>query len=148
MEKIEKERLRRRKQNEMKKLVNEWKESKKLFEQCQKQQEQFNEELEKKRRYQFKCPTLQKILLRLSCRAVNANRMIKQFRSMDEMHVLRMRQVRSKSEEKLLVKRVQSGPPISRDPKRLLKPTVQWTQRVRALKEPLAGWPVISVPKL
>lgn len=60
MEKIEKERLRRRKQNEMKKLVNEWKESKKLFEQCQKQQEQFNEELEKKRRYQFKCPTLPK----------------------------------------------------------------------------------------
>lgn len=50
MEKIEKERLKRRKQNEMKKIVNEWKESKKLFEQCQKQQEQFNEELDKKRR--------------------------------------------------------------------------------------------------
>ncbi|CAG9772534.1 unnamed protein product [Ceutorhynchus assimilis] len=128
--KIEKERLRKQQQIEIKKIVNEWRESKTLFEQSKRHQQRIYEDLEKRRR------------------ATNANKLIKQFQSMDELHVEKMREIHKKQTEKPK-KRIQSGPPVTRDPERLMKPTAQWAQRVRALREPWQGpLPIFATPKL
>lgn len=67
---------------------------------------------------------------------------------MDEIHILKMRQINKKLTKEPM-KRVKSGPPILRDPKRLMQPTIQWTQRVRTLREPLHGpLPIFATPKL
>ncbi|KAH1012478.1 coiled-coil domain-containing protein 112 [Dendroctonus ponderosae] len=127
---IERERAKKHRHIEMKKLVNEWRESKMIFEQSQKQQQRILEELEKKKR------------------GANANKLIKQFQSMDELHIMKMRQIHKKitNDPK---KRVQSGPSVSRDPNRVAQPTIQWAQRVRAAKEPFKGpLPIFDMPKL
>ncbi|XP_050293531.1 coiled-coil domain-containing protein 112-like [Anthonomus grandis grandis] len=127
---IENERLKRQKQIERKKIVNEWREAKKTFEQTKRQQQRIYEDIEKRRR------------------ATNANKLIKEFQTMDELYILKMRQIHKKITDEPK-KRIQSGPPVFRDPKRVLKPTIQWAHRVQAAREPLCGpLPIFATPKL
>ncbi|XP_030752622.1 coiled-coil domain-containing protein 112-like [Sitophilus oryzae] len=129
-EKIEKERLERLKQLEIKQIVNEWKESKLAYKKTEELSKRNHEELEKKRR------------------AMEANKLIKQFQSMDELHILKMRQAHQKNSAKT-IQRVRSGPASLRDPERLLKPTVVWAHRVKSINEPsVTTLSVLSTSKL
>lgn len=50
LDKIEKDRIKKQNQIEIKKIVNEWRESKMIFEQSQKQHQRMYQEMEKKGR--------------------------------------------------------------------------------------------------
>lgn len=145
---IERERAKKHRHIELKKLVNEWRESKIIFEQSQKQQQAILEEMDKKKRSAV--PSILPISRISICfsRAANANKLIKQFQSMDELHIIKMRQLHKKISNNT-TKRAQSGSSVPRDPKRLAQPTIQWAQRVRAVKEPFKGpLPIFAMPKL
>ncbi|XP_076257623.1 coiled-coil domain-containing protein 112-like [Rhynchophorus ferrugineus] len=130
LEQIEKERAERQKQLETKQLVGEWKESKMAFEQYQRKTKQLEEDNERKRR------------------AMLANRLIKKFQSLDELHILKMRQVHQKA-NKQLAPRAQSGPIVRRDPRRVMQPTIQWVHKVKSLNEGPTGLvPIIASSKL
>ncbi|KAJ8954795.1 hypothetical protein NQ318_014907 [Aromia moschata] len=104
------EQLKRKQQEEIRKVVREWKEGKQIIEQQEIAQRRNVEKHEKK------------------VRALEANRMIKQFQSQDDMYILKMRQ-QKKREIAPQVKRGSSCV-VKRDPERLLKPTKQWINRV------------------
>ncbi|KAL1509880.1 hypothetical protein ABEB36_004551 [Hypothenemus hampei] len=134
MERIEKERMKKLKQMEIRKIVNEWRQSKTVLEQSEKLLQKSLDEMEKRRRQ------------------ANANKLIKQFRSLDELHILKLKKIHKKVYQEPQCKNVKTGsvPAVTRDPKRLLKPTIQWAQRVRANREPAHSAPLLLtlMPKL
>ncbi|XP_066245585.1 coiled-coil domain-containing protein 112-like [Euwallacea similis] len=132
LEKIEKERVKKQNQIDIRRIVTEWRGSKTLLEQSQRHQQYVDEQLEKKRK------------------AATANRMIKHFRSMDEIHISKMRQIHQKINAEP-TKRAPSGPRATKDSGRLMQPTIQWTHRVNAPPEPNSNsvqWPIFVMPKL
>ncbi|KAJ8979714.1 hypothetical protein NQ317_015538 [Molorchus minor] len=108
--KREKEQLKNKRQEELKRVVQEWKQTKQSLEQEEIVQKRMFEEREKKKR------------------SLEANRMIKQYRSQDDIYILKMRQ--QKKPEVNPQPRSKSSTLAKRDPERLLKPTKQWINRV------------------
>ncbi|XP_056644874.1 coiled-coil domain-containing protein 112-like [Diorhabda sublineata] len=103
--------LRKKKNEEVKKAVKEWKAIKISLEQENQLKRKYLEEQEKKRK------------------AAEANKLIKQFQTQDDYHILKMKQ-HKKRLEVLLPVRSKSSHVAQRDPDRILKPTRQWINRV------------------
>ncbi|XP_066145257.1 coiled-coil domain-containing protein 112-like [Euwallacea fornicatus] len=132
LEKIEKERAKKQNQNDIRRIVNEWRRSKVILEQNQRHQQHVDEQLKQKRK------------------AAIANRMLKHFRSMDEVHISKMRQIHQKIKAEP-TKRAPLGPCATKDPGRLMQPTIQWTHRVNAPHESnnnSVQWSIFVMPKL
>ncbi|KAJ8925879.1 hypothetical protein NQ315_009731 [Exocentrus adspersus] len=106
----ETEELRRKRNEELKLIVHEWKERKQTSEEQEIIDKKIAAEQEKRRR------------------AMEANRLIKRFQSQDDLYILKLKQKR-KSEQTRIV-RSTSSHSAKRDPERLLKPTQQWINRV------------------
>ncbi|XP_028138272.1 coiled-coil domain-containing protein 112-like [Diabrotica virgifera virgifera] len=104
--------MRKRRNEEMKRVVEEWKTAKNLLDQeCTKRKKE-QEENERKRK------------------AAEANKLIKQYQIQDDYYILKMRQ-HKKRLETLQPVRSKSSQIAKRDPDRLLKPTEQWRNRVQ-----------------
>nr|XP_023013623.1 coiled-coil domain-containing protein 112-like [Leptinotarsa decemlineata] len=121
---------------ELRKLVDEWKSTRAILEQKEIEHMQLAAEQEKKRR------------------AAEANMMIKQFQSQDDLYISKMLRARKK-EDASKPTRSKSSQTASRDPRRLLKPTKQWINRVHDDNIyagesgilPLKNLPKLSVPE-
>lgn len=119
---------------QIKESVTKWKEEKHFKEFNEKIQKEVIEEQEKK------------------IRALEANKMIKQFQSQDDIYIGKMRsnKINKKSENPL---RSKSSYAVSRDPERIHKPTKQWllrTSKNNFLEEKTAVFVpnIRQVPKL
>lgn len=130
LEKIRQKELneqKRKKNEELKKEINQWKNSK-LF---KLQTEKLALEMAQKQERAFK--------------AAQANRLIKQFQSQDDVYIQKKKTLhvkgRTKSEERIQPKVV-----APRDPERVLKPTKNWLCKLKHEQEPQTrDMPVCSV---
>ncbi|XP_060527069.1 uncharacterized protein LOC132702460 isoform X2 [Cylas formicarius] len=126
------EQIERVKRNDIKKVVREWRESKQLAGENEKNRRAALESLQSK------------------LRSATANRMIKTYQSMDEAHVKKMLQIHASEKQKSI--RIRSSCEANRDPDRLMKPTQQWMNRLRAPRDvavcqiPEARMPKLAVP--
>ncbi|CAG9828086.1 unnamed protein product [Diabrotica balteata] len=104
--------MRKRRNEEMKRIVGEWKAAKNLLDQEYTKRKKEQEENERKRK------------------AAEANKLIKQYQIQDDYYILKMRQ-HKKRLETLQPVRSKSSQIAKRDPHRLLRPTEQWRNRVQ-----------------
>ncbi|XP_018579645.1 coiled-coil domain-containing protein 112-like [Anoplophora glabripennis] len=104
--------LQKKRNDELKMLVQEWKQKRQDMEEQEIIHKKIAAEQEKKRR------------------AFEANRLIKQFQSQDDLYIMRMKQ-KKKPEPFPILRRSKSSHSAKRDPKRLLKPTQQWINRIQ-----------------
>lgn len=78
-------------------------------------------------------------------RALEANRLIKQFQSQDDMYIAKVKELK-KQEECTLPMRSKSSHLAKKDPTRLLRPTKQWINRVHDDKDYAATFPNVALP--
>nr|CAI5831087.1 unnamed protein product [Callosobruchus analis] len=112
-EKKELDDLRKKRNEEIRQVVNEWKMTKVAIEEEKAREQKKMEQIEKRKR------------------AVEANRLIRQYQSQDDLYIARVRKIRERDKSKSeRSKSSQSSQSVPRDPDRLLKPTIQWMNRV------------------
>ncbi|CAH2002798.1 unnamed protein product [Acanthoscelides obtectus] len=126
IERREQDEMRRKRNEEIKQIVNEWKITKAALEEDKIRQEKKIEEIERKKR------------------AMEANRLIRQYQSQDDMYIARARKIRERDNSKPTI-RSKSSQLVPRDPDRLLKPTIQWMNRVHDESHSLISFPACTV---
>ncbi|VEN45951.1 unnamed protein product [Callosobruchus maculatus] len=128
IEKKELDELRKKRNEEIRQVVNEWKMTKAALEEEKVREQNKMEQIEKRKR------------------AVQANKLIRQYQSQDDLYIARLRKIRERDKRK--PERSKSSQPAPRDPDRLLKPTIQWMNRVHDENNSLPSLPAFSLNNL